>query len=244
MVVLTRSSLPLVTLIWMSGTNLLQSPGAWFWKIHKWTICAALFGGRVNRIARNGLVFGPFLHRGFEPRSLRLSFWDSHSVCSSLFWGERWWSVGQPMKCVLVWVVSSSLAVEDDFLFIIDKSFDYFSLPPFASWSAASDQLPVCEALYAELSFRNTRLNCVTHEFHAALLPWERACWTLTTVRGAVSIGCEQVNEYINGQMGFFSRNAPYNFITVVIIACCCCHWCWDCCYSCCYHRHRTASAA
>ena len=31
----------------------------------------------------------------------------------------------QLMECVLVWVVSSSLAVEDGFLFITDKSFDF-----------------------------------------------------------------------------------------------------------------------
>ena len=33
----------------------------------------------------------------------------------------------QLMECVLVWVVSSSLAVKDGFLFITDKSFDYTS---------------------------------------------------------------------------------------------------------------------
>ena len=31
----------------------------------------------------------------------------------------------QLMECVLVWVVSSSLAVEDGFLFIMDKSLDF-----------------------------------------------------------------------------------------------------------------------
>ena len=31
----------------------------------------------------------------------------------------------QLIECVLVWVVSSSLAVEDGFLFITDKSFDF-----------------------------------------------------------------------------------------------------------------------
>ena len=31
----------------------------------------------------------------------------------------------QLMECVLVWVVSSSLAVEDGFLLIMDKSFDF-----------------------------------------------------------------------------------------------------------------------
>ena len=45
----------------------------------------------------------------------------------------------QLMECVLVWVVSSSLVVEDGFLLIMDKSFDRcdggcsFSLPSFAS---------------------------------------------------------------------------------------------------------------
>ena len=33
-----------------------------------------------------------------------------------------WW---QLMECVLVWVVSSSLAVEDRLLFIAVKSFDF-----------------------------------------------------------------------------------------------------------------------
>ena len=31
----------------------------------------------------------------------------------------------QLMECVLVWVVSSSLAVEEGFLFISEKSFDF-----------------------------------------------------------------------------------------------------------------------
>ena len=31
----------------------------------------------------------------------------------------------QLMECILVWVVSSSLAVEDGFLFVKDKSFDF-----------------------------------------------------------------------------------------------------------------------
>ena len=48
----------------------------------------------------------------------------------------------QQMECVLVWVVSSSLAAEDGFLFIMGKSFDFsvghvmvvapFFLPSFA----------------------------------------------------------------------------------------------------------------
>ena len=31
----------------------------------------------------------------------------------------------QLMECVVVWVVSSSLAVEEDFLFIMDEGFDF-----------------------------------------------------------------------------------------------------------------------
>ena len=33
----------------------------------------------------------------------------------------------QLMECVLVWVVSSSFAVEDGFLFITDESFDFYT---------------------------------------------------------------------------------------------------------------------
>ena len=51
MVTLTWSSLPWVLHIWMSGTNPLQIPRAWFWGTHKWAISAALLGGRVSRIA-------------------------------------------------------------------------------------------------------------------------------------------------------------------------------------------------
>ena len=51
----------------------------------------------------------------------------------------------QLMECILIWVVFSSLAVEDGFLFVMDKSFDFslghmctdggcsFPLPSFAS---------------------------------------------------------------------------------------------------------------
>ena len=101
MVVLTRSSLPWVLHTWMSGTNPLQTPTAWFWGTHKWAIFAALLGSRVSRIADNVLVFGPLLHRGIELRSLHQSSWDGYSVCSGLFWGEKvvcwcpgsWWRV-------------------------------------------------------------------------------------------------------------------------------------------------------
>ena len=94
MVVLTRSSLPWVPHTWVSGTDPLQTPRAWFWGTHKWAISAALLAGEVSRTVDNVLVFGPPLHRGIERRSLCQSSWDGYSVCSGLFWGERWWSVG------------------------------------------------------------------------------------------------------------------------------------------------------
>ena len=80
MVALTRSSLPWVPHTWMSGTNPLQNPRAWFRGTHKWAIFAALLGGRVSRIAGNVVVFGPLLHRGIELKSLRQSSRDGYSV--------------------------------------------------------------------------------------------------------------------------------------------------------------------
>ena len=94
MVALTRSSLPWVPHTWISGPNPLQTPKAWFWGTHEWAIFAALLADGVSRTVGNVLVFGPPLHRGIEWRSLRQSSWDGDSVCSGLFWGERWWSVG------------------------------------------------------------------------------------------------------------------------------------------------------
>ena len=94
MVALTRFFLPWVPHIWMSGTNLLQTPRAWFWGTHKWAIFAAWLADGVSRTVGKVLVFGPPLHRGIVRRSLRQSSWDGYSVCSGLFWGERWWSVG------------------------------------------------------------------------------------------------------------------------------------------------------
>ena len=94
MVALTRFFLPWVPHIWMSGTNPLQTPRAWFWRTHKWAISAALLADGVSRTVGSVLVFGPPLHRGIVRRSLRQSSWDGYSVCSGLFWGERWWSVG------------------------------------------------------------------------------------------------------------------------------------------------------
>ena len=60
MVALTRS-LPWVPHTWVSVTNPLQTPGAWFWGTNKWAISAALLSGRVSRIAGNVLVFCPLL---------------------------------------------------------------------------------------------------------------------------------------------------------------------------------------
>ena len=93
-VALTRSSLLWLPHTCMLGTNPLQTPRAWFWGTHKWAISAALLGGGVSRTVGSVLVFGPLLHRGIELRSLRQSSWDGYSVCSGLFWGERWCSVG------------------------------------------------------------------------------------------------------------------------------------------------------
>ena len=42
MVALTRSPLLWVPHTWMSGTNPLQIPRAWFWGSHKWAMSAAL----------------------------------------------------------------------------------------------------------------------------------------------------------------------------------------------------------
>ena len=94
MVALTRSFLLWVPHIWMSGTNPLQTPRAWFWGTHKWAISAALLADGVSRTVGSVPVFGPPLHRGIVRRSLCQSSWDGYSVCSGLFWGERWWSVG------------------------------------------------------------------------------------------------------------------------------------------------------
>ena len=94
MVALTRFFLPWVPHIWMSGTNPLQTSRAWFWGTHKWAISAALLADGVSRTVGSVLVFGPPLHRGIVQRFLCQSSWDGCSVCSGLFWGERWWSVG------------------------------------------------------------------------------------------------------------------------------------------------------
>ena len=50
MVALTRFFLPWVPHIWMSGTNPLQTPRAWFWGTHKWAISAALLADGVSSL--------------------------------------------------------------------------------------------------------------------------------------------------------------------------------------------------
>ena len=58
---------------------------------------------------------------------LSWGLYNGYSVCSGLFWGERWWSVGAMaadgvcpgLGCIL------QSCVEDDFLFIMDKSFGF-----------------------------------------------------------------------------------------------------------------------
>ena len=126
MVALTRSSLPWVLHTWMSGTNPLQTPRAWFWGTHKWAISAALHSGRVSRTAGNVLVFGPPLHRGIEPQSLHQSSWDGYSVCSGLFRGERWWPVGVMAAdgvCPGLGCILQSCSGRWLFFYIADKSF-------------------------------------------------------------------------------------------------------------------------
>ena len=63
------------------------------------------------------------LSGGLYPKPLEMA------IQSAVSWSEAKDSgllvSSQLMECVLVWVVSSSLAVEDGFLFITDKSFDF-----------------------------------------------------------------------------------------------------------------------
>ena len=162
MVALTRSSLPWVPHTWMSGTNPLQTPRAWFWGTHKWAISDALLADGVSRTVGSVLVFGPPLHKGIEWRSLRQSSWDGYSVCSGLFWGERWWSVGvvgadgvRPgLGCILQvrcgrWL--SCNCGEEFFDFSVGQRWWWcsFSLPSIAIWSAISFPLmPVCAGIH------------------------------------------------------------------------------------------------
>ena len=137
MVALTRSSLRWVLHTWMSGTNLLQTPRAWFWGTRKFAISAVLIGGRMSRIAGNVLVFGPLLLRGIELRSIRQSSWDGYSVCSGLFWDERWWSVGivVVMKCVLICILQSFCG-RWVFVCLCVFLFVFFCVPQLSLWGS------------------------------------------------------------------------------------------------------------
>ena len=75
-------------------------------------------------IADNVLVFGPFstgaLSGGLYANLLEMAI-QSAVACSKAKDGGLLVSC-QLMECILVWIVSSSLSVEDGFLFIMDKS--------------------------------------------------------------------------------------------------------------------------
>ena len=81
----------------------------------------------MSRTVCNVLVFGPPLGRGIEgglyanPLEMAIQF----AVACSEAKDDGRLVAWQLMECILVWVVSSSLAVEDSFLFIMDKSFDF-----------------------------------------------------------------------------------------------------------------------
>ena len=72
-------------------------------------------------------MFGPPLHRGIELRLYANPFEMviQCAVACSEAKDDGLLVSWQLMVCVLVWVVSSSLAVEDGFRFIMDKSFDF-----------------------------------------------------------------------------------------------------------------------
>ena len=111
----------------MSGANPLQTPRAWFLGTHKWAISAALLADGVSRTVGSVLVFGPPLHRGIVRRSFAnpLEMAIQSAVACSEAKDDGLLVSRQLMERVLVWVVSFSLAVEDRFLFIMDKSFDF-----------------------------------------------------------------------------------------------------------------------
>ena len=115
MVALTRSSLPWVPHTWMSGTNPLQTP-----ELVLWAISAALLTGGVSRTVGNVLVFDLPLHWGIEQRSLRQSSWDGYSICSGLFWGKRWWSVGVVVSCASRYSLDRHFVFK--YAFIINRS--------------------------------------------------------------------------------------------------------------------------
>ena len=145
----TSLSLPWVPHTWMSGTDLLQTPRAWFWGTHKWAISATLLNGRVSRIAGNVVVLGPFLLMNIKLRSLCQSLSNGCSSCRGMFWGKRWWSVGvvavdevcPGFGCILHFCCGRCVH------FIMDKSFGFsvrqlwwglLLFSSFASWCAIS----------------------------------------------------------------------------------------------------------
>ena len=114
----------------------------------------------MSRIAGNVLAFGPLLHRGIELRSLRQSFWDGYSVCSGLFWSERWWFVGVVAAdgvrpCLFA---SSSLVVEDGILFIMDSVRDKSGgVAPFSFLLLRADLLFHLMSVCADIYWRTTQ---------------------------------------------------------------------------------------
>ena len=96
-------------------------------------ICWIDFSGGVSRTVGDVLVFGRPLHRGMEQRSLCQFYWDGFksAVACSEAKDDGLLVSWQLMEGVLVWVVSSSLAVEDGFLLIMDKR-DLRDIPPLA----------------------------------------------------------------------------------------------------------------
>ena len=81
----------------------------------------------MSRTVGSVLVFGPPLHRalcgGLYANPLEMAI-QSAVACSEAK-DDGLLVSRQLMERVLVWVVSFSLAVEDGFLFIMDKSFDF-----------------------------------------------------------------------------------------------------------------------
>ena len=81
----------------------------------------------MSRSVGYNLVFGQPLHRGIELWSLRYPLEmdiQSAVTCSEAKDGSLLAS-WQLMECVLAWVVSSSLAGEDGFLFYYGWSFGF-----------------------------------------------------------------------------------------------------------------------
>ena len=150
MVALTRSSLPWVPHTWMSGTDPLQTPRAWFWGTHKWAITAALLADGVSRTVGNVLeVFRPILLRWLFSLQWPVPRWKMMVCCCfGSWWCASWFGLYPP---VLQWKMA--------FLLCIDKSFDFsvgrsFSIPYFVSWSIPFPLMPV----WAGIHWRTTQV--------------------------------------------------------------------------------------